>query len=643
MTSQPVRPSAIAEFLCNRQPLSIRRRILADTEFQERCGLTTASVVTLPDGVALPTRRLISVARKVLSGGGVEQVAVASGTNLIFSKDDQGLLVISADKGGQLAFKVALAEFSILSPDADSRESALRSIEREAGPTAPDFSSVLGQAAGGMLTDEQVIWVLNVSARGVAAAHRRGMQALNRGGATLDDLVPESMSYYEAMCGPTPSVTDPEEYIRGPLVRHRQELLKRNLRSGLPIVLMGALRDEINPAQWILQVSDDELWAAMEDAHPLKDPVSLLAAVDIALARQHDARFRDFAERGIRLLVGDESMLTGGFDTFDLMAAFASLALDRINLCEGAMLRPPYWRRMCAWMQAAVLLRLTEGFGFEPNRLNEWARETMPISARYFTAMDLRRAPMYKAAEINANGIRAEMIGRLTVIAQRHVNQGAKLPVDDDAIKRAQMGVAQRGAPLGWLLPGPLEGHIRPAAHPLRAMPVDWVKRAKRAISKNPGGREWINLSYWSQLFDLDEDLLAHLRASIPKISFGKTGRTKRAVIEHLIHGTLIAAAQRDAELSRNVVAKIFSGFDAQISEEDCDLIFKALLLAGAAFEDENQWADWLAEQLAQLAVRMQREAAQTFLSHLEALKIALPLQLQIHSRAEALARSALV
>jgi len=111
---------------------------------------------------------------------------------------------------------------------------------------------------------------------------------------------------------------------------------------------------------------------------------------------------------------------------------------------------------------------------------------------------------------------------------------------------------------------------------------------------------------------------------------------------ERLIHGTLIAAAQRNVELSRNIIAKILSSFIDPISEDDCRTIFHGLLMAGAAFEDEDQWAEWLSEQLAQLAIRMQRGAAQAFLSHLEALKVALPLPLRIHARAEALARAAL-
>lgn len=605
--------------------------------------MRAGSVVNFTDGSEVSLHRLIAVIRKIHEEGSQQEISSSSGAILSVRQDEQGEIVVATTtESEEPPRQIILGNFAILSTDAGARVWAIQKMAEDAGPTAPSFSDVMKSAAEGPLSDVEVVFLLSVASKGVVALHERALKALREHRATLDDLIPEFLAYYEAMCGPAPTDEDADAYIRGALTRHRQTIIERDLQRGLPFVLFGALRDDLSPTRWLDQKSDDELWSAIEAAHPFKDPVSLLSAIDIALGRQHDARFHKLAENGIRSLASEPPMKVGSADMYELMAVFAKLARERINLCEGAMSRPPYWRRLCAWMQAALLLRITEGFGFEPEKIAEWAEQNMPASGRYAIAVDLRLDPMSNAADLSAQSIRREIVGRLLNVTQRHKNNGVDVPALD-AVERAKRAIEENGSPLGWALPGPLEGHMRPVGNPVRKLPDDAIEIWKRAISKDPLGREWFKLSYFAQLFDLGEELLAHLRAALMKPSFARSKRSRERAIECITHGTLIAAAQRDKELARVIAAKILSEAGDPISQSESLLVLRGLLLAGGAFEDEQEWVAWLSEQLARLAARVARgDAAVELLAQLQALKIVLPLQFRIHAQAEAIIRAAI-
>jgi hypothetical protein len=77
-------------------------------------------------------------------------------------------------------------------------------------------------------------------------------------------------------------------------------------------------------------------------------------------------------------------------------------------------------------------------------------------------------------------------------------------------------------------------------------------------------------------------------------------------------------------------------------SAKEIGLILQALLLASAVFGNEEEWAPWLAEQLAQLAARLPAgEASKVLLEHLKELKRVVPLTCCVCARAEALASAA--
>jgi len=121
---------------------------------------------------------------------------------------------------GHLQFESALKElearlddFLILSPNREVRTKKLKQLIDTLGPTAPDFSGFISEAEKGELSYDQAYELLYEFSCGVAALQSHAKSTFNSQQATLENLVPSSLAYYDYFCGPNPGNLDPEEYF----------------------------------------------------------------------------------------------------------------------------------------------------------------------------------------------------------------------------------------------------------------------------------------------------------------------------------------------------------------------------------------------------------------------------------------------
>ena len=190
--------------------------------------------------------------------------------------------------------------------------------------------------------------------------------------------------------------------------------------------------------------------------------LTLLGALDIAITRQNDHRYEELAEEAVLTLIQGNYDRPDGVDVYELMPVFAELVLNRINVLENGAVRPPFWKRMCAWMQAGLLTRFTESRGVDIERFRKWSLGVQTPAGVYAKLLDLRQEPMFRASEMSRSALYEEVIGRLVVLRNRHEAAGRKVPCANE-IEKAVAEISQKGSPLGWIMPGPLEGHGRPS------------------------------------------------------------------------------------------------------------------------------------------------------------------------------------
>lgn len=632
MTLSPM----IAEHLCNKQPYSILNRLLNNEEFISKYDLKPGVGITIAGKIHLNQHVLIRSIKHLFEKKEVVRIQDVDGNKHSLNLDQDHINFESASK----EIKARIDNFYLLSPDREVRVKKVKELIDTMGPMSPDYSKLIADAEEGELSYEQIDKLLHELYAGVAALQNRARQSFETQQATFENLVPSSLIYYDYFCGPDPGNADPEKYLGSTLPNYRKNLIQRSFVEGLDVCLQGALRDDLMPGAWISSYSDDEVWSCLQACDTFRDPFALLGALDIALLRQTDERFKTFADDAVKALIKDEFLRKDGIDVYEVMPSLAGLVLNRINILEGGVLRPPYWKRMCAWMHAGFLIRQTQRLKLDIESLHVWISANIKQSGHFVTLLDLRREPMFQATEMSQSAFRKEILGRLRVARDRHKMDGRGIPKSDD-IDCAISMLEKKGSPLGWAFPGPLDGHLRPVDKGLK-IPEEVEKEFSEGLLSEKAGIFLSPLTYFSQIYDLGEKLLIKIREVITNSDFNDEFSGFPEILKRIIDSGFIACAHRDVKLSHAIGAKMVSASPWVNSEFTVGNIIQALLIAGATIKEESEWTEWLDLQLVEVAYRLPPgDNIKEFLFYIWELKKLLNLKAGVLSKAEAIASAA--
>ncbi len=632
--------AVLAEYLLKQQPATLRRLLMRDHDFLRQVGLTSRTIIKLADQIEIDRIALIETIRRSLKNKRPQTIAASNGRSITVVPKKSGVSITSKAQGpNEKAVRVEMPEMLVLSPNRKMRAHALQSFIRRAGPPYLEFRDLRASITKRGLSNEEIGFLLDKSIRSLAAVQSRISISLRNGKANAATLIPDELSYYEQFCGPNPIDVKIEDYLKNILPEYRKNVLDEDFERGLQICLLGGLRDDLSPGPWTENITDNKMWSALEKCSPSLDPFSLLGALDIALFRQHDNRFKKFSDDVVIALTKPKLLRADGTDVYELLAALAELVTNQINCIENGALRPAFWKRMCAWMQSNLLIHLMARTAIDMSSFRKWCGENETTAGTYASMMDLREEPMFHAAYVSATALRGEVLGRLLGIQARHALAGRKCPRDAEIKEAIKVFATVR--PLGWIFPGPLEGHIRPSTQKGRELPEADEQRLIKRIHTNGGRRAWDSLAYLSQLFSFSDKLKAQLRAAIEKIRVSLTEKKRKETAELLGNASLVAGALRDENLARSIAACIVAHASKAQSNEQVTKLFRAVLLAGSAFEDKAEWAKWLKEMLASLALALPSGQPSEHLSvHLNELEKAFPLSLHLTKPASFVARS---
>ena len=222
------------------------------------------------------------------------------------------------------------------------------------------------------------------------------------------------------------------------------EIRCRDLRGGLDICCLGALRDDLMPGQWVKTVDNDTLWGALSSCNAENNPLSLLGALDIALYRQGDSRFLEFAAAAVSKLADDRFEQAGGTDIY-----------TALHIVYDFVRQPGYWKRMCAWMQAGLIIRSLAMSRLEcdTDSLRQWGHSGMPTAGAYAVLVDAVQEPMLLVQQILPQTLRNQMLGRLRILRLPHESKGHQVPQSEDIDHALAQAQDRKGLPWTLLVP----------------------------------------------------------------------------------------------------------------------------------------------------------------------------------------------
>ena len=587
-------------------PASLSERVLMRwPDRGQRWGVERHRWISFDQELGMRGAEFIAAARQAYSQGAEVPLPGADGSAASIGIEDesQALLVIRPDAQRQQRI-ARLSHFALLSRSATARVAAARRVREALGATSGDFRELISAVESRPATDAEIDRITYELANGVVSfQHRLYEKIAAEDGIGIDDLVPSNLTYFDRFVGPQRPNLDADEYVRKILIPYRAELLERDLQSALEIACMGFLRDDLAPGAWITHVGNDELWEALRQSGCTGSPIALLGALDIALHRQDDPRFVQFAKEAIRRLADQSFGRSDGFDVYDLLSEVTWLVLNRIGTLESGALQPGYWRRMGAWMQASLFVGHLTRSGALPDmdRFQEFIEHQRTIGGWLTQCVDARREPLVLTGRTRPEGLHSYVIERLLQVRWRHEGLGHPTPEVDGVDPACWHPRSDTQASSAGLL-GPLDVHHPPN----KPLPSEWSNALESGLQPAVEGFPWIPLVTLSRLHALEEEHLEVCRTAARMLGEADCrGSGDCGAPGNLVYASQVAAACQDSSLA-DAIADAFAGLATKIDEPwHVPAMTGALVQCAAAHGDGSAWSEWLGERLARVAERL--------------------------------------
>ncbi|MYB31627.1 MAG: hypothetical protein F4Y20_03625 [Acidobacteria bacterium] len=628
----------LGHFYLTQLPQETRRVVIeACPEFARASGYETRSVLTVDGGAQVEAATLLRASREALRTGASVAVHDVEGQALEIGPLAGAAGVEIRGKRGEGEVGGRLPDLAMVASTASARRQAVRRLVERVGPTWAVGAAMLKRGPGYAIPDEEVALALRESSGGFARRRQQCMEAVQSGKLSVDDLVPPSVSYFDALAVPPSEEMRSMDYVRQTLVPYRKTLLRRQLGKGLELALSGALHDDLCPGRWLTRHGDDRVWGAVRRVRNTRNPFALLGLLDVALYRSGDARFEELATCALRRLADPRLEAPDGVDRYEVLASVSALASDNLAVLPECATRPNYWRRTCALMQGGWLLDVLEPTGVRSDweEFQEWIESQRHVAGLYAEAIGARREHMLHAGMLKGGTLRDEVLGRLELLRVRHERAGRRTSWSEEtdrAWQRVREGV--RTQLLGF--PGPLEGDRRPR----RKMPEDIVEALHAACEDRPDISRLRILAMLSQGGRPGARDLAAARAAVTRIAESDIGLPE---ITELNFASIVALACRNRALGDEVAAALIRVSGGARDVEIVHQILRLVVQTAAVHAEKEPWSRWLAERLEGVARALPGPpsgALDAFLEGLRTIEVVLPVEEWCHLRARAVAHA---
>ena len=610
-----------------------------DADFVTQYGFKMRGVLEIGPGIKLASNELFEVASEVFDTNGKRLIQDLSGKELlIFLGAESQNIVVKWKDAQEASYEIQIPGLALLSPDREARLAELESLIDRLGPTSKDFRYLRKVVRSRKLSQQELSTIFGEFANSIVTLEDSLVEKLRDGDALkISDIAPKSIPYFEQFAGPIPDKQEPESYFKEQLIPYRKALLNKNLEDGLDICCLGAMRDDLSPGQWVSNINNDTVWNALETCHVNSNPFSILGALDIALYRQEDPRFQQFAKEAFIKLSDKNLQQQDNLDTYRLLHVSANFVFNQINILENGSSYPTHWKRMCAWMQAGLIVRAfkSSSVSIDVEDFQKWTHNNMPAAGIYAELVSARNEPMLTARTPQA--LRHEILSRLYALKARHDGEGHQVPWPEE-INYLFDQYRDHGQSHTLNLPGILEGHKRPTV----PITEEFSQDLKRIRAESTAQIFLESLTMASQLFILGESEL-HFAREVVKTMADKTradGEIQKN-LECLQMFSFIAAASRDTILADEVLDVLVSVIPGISSREQIPTILLIVLQAAGAHEMHESWFNWLEERLARIATQLtlsQHMLSETFLRQLNEIEVILPMESWFHLRAKCVA-----
>lgn len=423
------------------------------------------------------------------------------------------------------------------------------------------------------------------------------MEQLAKANISLGALVPRSLDYYERLVGRIEGQENIREYVNEVATEHVNKLVAWRITDGLrQALLMGShsLIVDVISKESVSFAEFDKLakWAQTSDC------IARGVTLELAVKRTRD---KLKISENVRLLAelftskGDDEQ----YDLFDMLSAAFVMVDGELAKARVMVSKPPFWRRLAAFAQAALIARCVLSTKSDLSEFIEWMSSVRLAEYRMQCYVDLRSEPRWQSDFAMPRQLRNEIGGRVLMAATSNEKATDNLGLRDVLISDAPNSLKKQLDLLHVLLPGPLEGNMEPVTQ----LQQDDLEQMRKALANSPPSvASLVLVANTALLFRLPEDIPGLAADAIRRAQYRLDSSEKPEILQGCLAGlAMVAAINRSHQLADELFIVVRSYRRFFRDELDLNAAFQIGMTACASRTDLGDWCKCVGALIADL------------------------------------------
>ena len=590
--------SILAQTVLDLTPPLIHETLLKESDFREEYSLKADATLSFPDiGTTFHLSSLHNAARSVLAGASEKKVNDTKGQKWRLKNISKkgNLPHLSLSRGEKSSPLYSLAA---LSPDKDIRlrflEEAISDVNLP-NSASDQWRNILSDRA---LEDDEMDECLREFSDTPVEMVRAIQSEIMAGQGKLSSLVPPSRRYFERLVGvydESPSIRD---YAASGSRKLFTQLSAWRPYDGFLFSLLlsshSSLTDEIN----VDQLGSEGLVRAYNFLAKHGDRISQLGAIEVGL-RVLPSR-PEIEQPLIRLIeqIRDDDV-DGQASGFELLSALFCLVDGQLSKIRLLSEEPPFYRRLAALSQAAVIHCQILSSLIDIDQFREWAfskREGFYMQS----LADMRLEPRWDPNFATAYHIRADFFGRIIIAAKKYEQNIKDSQIYDLVLTNKDESLQTFSSSIETWLPGPLDG----ALNTQNTLPSEVAEVIETQLSATEvGPLSFPALVNYALLYPIGADQAELAVKALKRADYHLRDIKDKLQLVMILDGLAkVAAISRSPLLAdelRILVRKYRYDAEYPLSIHE---VIRICLTAAASRSDLSEWTEFVGDWLTELA-----------------------------------------
>ncbi|MCG3733617.1 hypothetical protein [Vibrio cincinnatiensis] len=571
----------IVSHTLNLFPNSVRLELLSDTKLCEELGLQTDATVSFGDKEYAFTRSaLFKAIRSVFDN--IEEEFLLEDTN-------HNIWSLRNLPGERSAFSLTKGDVQIVNDsfwpllgDINRRLSIFETVAKNRWLSKEDIEYWRAKLSAEAVSNDDVsdlLLDLDLSPIRIKKLLKSEFQRPSNNASTL---VPNDIRYYERLVGMYRGSKNIEDFCNNEFKQYFDGRIENELTyNNLLICMHKSISRVISTG-----IMDETLYQslakrAIETCHPIL-LVSCLEIGALKFANSLDTTLKALFEcissvktlENLRLLCS--------------MTVFVDGELARLQIFRD---KPPFYRRLASLTQSALIVEAAMEQSVAFDKVEQWANQQRGLYFYCQSFIDLIEEPRWLPTYLTAEQFINELYGRINIVCQEAAKTEAIKFLQEELMSGSKLN-------MNWFLPGPLEGNSIPGE-----VPDEISNLLTEQVSCEVSLTSFRVLMNSALFWKIDEKHLERTVSLLESAQHKLAEANNKDSVYQVLNGLAqVACMTRSEKIASSVMilSRLYRDYIDVDSEPENYLSLG--LVAGAAFKDKNDWAEFIGQWCTELA-----------------------------------------